>query len=195
MDNKNVTNQFYRESGKELFEKRLHAKMQIKKFNDTEPKSFKERQLIIKNLLKAKSNRFFIEAPFYCDYGFNISIDDNFFANYNCTLLDSAPITIGKNVLFGPHVSLFTSTHAIHPEDRAKGWQCSKSITIADNVWLGGHVIVNPGIKIGENSIIGSGSVVTKDIPANVIAAGNPCKIIRNITEADRIEIKESNNF
>lgn len=195
MDNKNVTNQFYRESGKELFEKRLHAKMQVKKFNDTEPKSFKERQLIIKNLLKAKSNRFFIEAPFYCDYGFNISIDDNFFANYNCTLLDSAPITIGKNVLFGPHVSLFTSTHAIHPEDRAKGWQCSKSITIADNVWLGGHVIVNPGINIGENSIIGSGSVVTKDIPANVIAAGNPCKIIRNITEADRIEIKESNNF
>ncbi|MEN5194937.1 sugar O-acetyltransferase [Sphingobacterium faecium] len=195
MDNKNVTNQFYRESGKELFEKRLHAKMQVKKFNDTEPKSFKERQLIIKNLLKAKSNRFFIEAPFYCDYGFNISIDDNFFANYNCTLLDSAPITIGKNVLFGPHVSLFTSTHAIHPEDRAKGWQCSKSITIADNVWLGGHVIVNPGINIGENSIIGSGSVVTKDIPANVIAAGNPCKIIRNITEADRLEIKESNNF
>ncbi|HCU44332.1 sugar O-acetyltransferase [Sphingobacterium faecium] len=187
MDNKNVTNQFYRESGKELFEKRLHAKMQVKKFNDTEPKSFKERQLIIKNLLKAKSNRFFIEAPFYCDYGFNISIDDNFFANYNCTLLDSAPITIGKNVLFGPHVSLFTSTHAIHPEDRAKGWQCSKSITIADNVWLGGHVIVNPGINIGENSIIGSGSVVTKDIPANVIAAGNPCKIIRNITEADRL--------
>ncbi|MEN5086939.1 sugar O-acetyltransferase [Sphingobacterium faecium] len=195
MDNKNVTNQFYRESGKELFEKRLHAKMQVKKFNDTEPRSFKERQLIIKNLLKAKSNRFFIEAPFYCDYGFNISIDDNFFANYNCTLLDSAPITIGKNVLFGPHVSLFTSTHAIHPEDRAKGWQCSKSITIADNVWLGGHVIVNPGINIGENSIIGSGSVVTKDIPANVIAAGNPCKIIRNITEADRLEIKESNNF
>lgn len=195
MDNKNVTNQFYRESGKELFEKRLHAKMQVKKFNDTEPKSFKERQLIIKNLLKAKSNRFFIEAPFYCDYGFNISIDDNFFANYNCTLLDSAPITIGKNVLFGPHVSLFTSTHSIHPEDRAKGWQCSKSITIADNVWLGGHVIVNPGINIGENSIIGSGSVVTKDIPANVIAAGNPCKIIRNITEADRLEIKESNNF
>ncbi|GEM64021.1 galactoside O-acetyltransferase [Sphingobacterium faecium NBRC 15299] len=195
MDNKNLRNQFYRESGKELFEKRLHAKIQIKKFNDTEPKSFKERQLLIKNLLKTKSNRFFIEAPFYCDYGFNISIDDNFFANYNCTLLDSAPITIGKNVLFGPHVSLFTSTHAIHPEDRAKGWQCSKSITIADNVWLGGHVIVNPGVNIGENSIIGSGSVVTKDIPANVIAAGNPCKIIRNITEADRLEIKESTNF
>ncbi|MNL07719.1 Galactoside O-acetyltransferase [compost metagenome] len=195
MDNKNLRNQFYRESGKELFEKRLHAKIQIKKFNDTEPKSFKERQFLIKNLLKTKSNRFFIEAPFYCDYGFNISIDDNFFANYNCTLLDSAPITIGKNVLFGPHVSLFTSTHAIHPEDRAKGWQCSKSITIADNVWLGGHVIVNPGVNIGENSIIGSGSVVTKDIPANVIAAGNPCKIIRNITEADRLEIKESTNF
>ncbi|WP_447767306.1 sugar O-acetyltransferase [Sphingobacterium faecium] len=195
MDNKNLRNQCYRESGKELFEKRLHAKIQIKKFNDTEPKSFKERQLLIKNLLKTKSNRFFIEAPFYCDYGFNISIDDNFFANYNCTLLDSAPITIGKNVLFGPHVSLFTSTHAIHPEDRAKGWQCSKSITIADNVWLGGHVIVNPGVNIGENSIIGSGSVVTKDIPANVIAAGNPCKIIRNITEADRLEIKESTNF
>lgn len=195
MDNKNLRNQFNRESGKELFEKRLHAKIQIKKFNDTEPKSFKERQLLIKNLLKTKSNRFFIEAPFYCDYGFNISIDDNFFANYNCTLLDSAPITIGKNVLFGPHVSLFTSTHAIHPENRAKGWQCSKSITIADNVWLGGHVIVNPGVNIGENSIIGSGSVVTKDIPANVIAAGNPCKIIRNITEADRLEIKESTNF
>lgn len=192
MDNKNLSNQYYRESGKELFEKRLHAKMQLKKFNDAEPKSFKERQIIIKNILNTKSNRFFIEPPFYCDYGFNISIDDNFFANYNCTLLDAAPITIGKNVLFGPNVSLFTSAHAIHPEDRAKGWQCSKPINIADNVWLGGNVIVNPGIEIGENSIIGSGSVVTKNIPANVIAAGNPCQIIRPITEADRLELTEA---
>lgn len=195
MDTNNLTNQYYRESGKELFQKRLHAKMQIKKFNDTAPIAHKERQLIIKNLLKTKSNRFFIEAPFYCDYGFNISIDDNFFANYNCTLLDVAPITIGKNVLFGPYVSLFTSSHAIHPEDRAKGWQCSKAITIADNVWLGGHVIVNPGVNIGENSIIGSGSVVTKDIPANVIAAGNPCKVIRTITETDRLEMKETGSI
>lgn len=191
MDNKNLTSTFYRESGKELFEKRLQAKAQLKKLNDTDPKAFKERQLIIKNLINTKTNRFFIEPPFYCDYGFNISIDDNFFANYNCTLLDAAPITIGKNVLFGPHVSLYTSSHAIHPEDRAKGWQCSKPISIADNVWLGGHVIVNPGVHIGENSIIGSGSVVTKNIPSNVIAAGNPCRVIRPITEADRLELKE----
>ncbi|UIR57766.1 sugar O-acetyltransferase [Sphingobacterium sp. SRCM116780] len=195
MDGKKLKKEYFRESGKELFEKRLHAKVEIKKFNDADPKSFKERQLIIKKLINTSTNRFFIEPPFYCDYGFNISIDDNFFANYNCTLLDSAPISIGKNVLFGPHVSLYTSGHAIHPEDRAKGWQFSKSITIADNVWLGGHVIVNPGVHIGENSIIGSGSVVTKNIPSNVIAAGNPCRVIRSIHESDRFVREEMDSF
>jgi maltose O-acetyltransferase len=127
-----------------------------------------------------------IEPPFHCDYGRNIEVGDHFFANYNCIILDTAKIRIGNNVMFGPNVSLLAAGHPVHPEARNSGYEYGIGITIGDNVWLGGSVTVNPGVRIGNNVVIGSGSVVVKDIPDNVIAAGNPCKVIRAITEDDR---------
>lgn len=109
-----------------------------------------------------------------------------FFANYNCTILDVGKVIIGNNVQFAPNVSLYTAGHPIHPDSRNSGYEYGIGITIGDNVWLGGNVVVNPGIHMGNNVVIGSGSVVIKDIPDNVIAIGNPCKVIREITEEDR---------
>ena len=127
-----------------------------------------------------------IEAPFHCDYGKNIEVGDYFFANYNCAILDVGKVIIGDNVQFAPNVSLYTAGHPIHPDSRNSGYEYGIGITIGDNVWLGGNVVVNPGVHIGNNAVIGSGSVVTKDIPDNVIAVGNPCRVIREITEEDR---------
>ena len=115
---------------------------------------------------------FSIQSPFYCDFGFNISIGENFFSNYNLVILDVAPVIIGDNVLFGPNVSLYTAGHPIHPISRNSGYEYGIPITIGDNVWLGGNVVVTPGVTIGENSVVAAGSVVVKDIPANVVAAG-----------------------
>ncbi len=128
----------------------------------------------------------YIEAPFHCDYGKNIEVGDFFFVNYNCVILDVGKVTIGNNVQFAPNVSLYTAGHPIHPDSRNSGYEYGIGITIGNNVWLGGNVVVNPGVHIGNNVVVGSGSVVTKDIPDNVVAVGNPCRIIRKITEEDR---------
>ena len=127
-----------------------------------------------------------IEAPFYCDYGKNIHVGDYFYANFNCVILDVGRVIIGHHVKIGPNVSLYTAGHPIHPDSRNSGYEYGIGITIGDNVWIGGNVVVNPGVHIGNNVVIGSGSVVTKDIPDHVVAAGNPCKVIREITEKDR---------
>ncbi|MBB1647186.1 sugar O-acetyltransferase [Sphingobacterium sp. UME9] len=182
----------YIDSEGQLFKERQYAKEELKRFNDSEPKQLKFRKQIIQKLFKATGTRFFLEPPFRCDYGYNIAIGENFYSNYNCTILDGAPVTIGDNVLFGPNVSLFTAGHPLHFEARNQGWEFALPIVIEDNVWIGGHVVVNPGVRIGKNSVIGSGSIVTKDIPADVVAAGNPCRVIRNITEADRITYAEN---
>lgn len=182
----------YIDSEGQLFKERQYAKEELKRFNDSEPKQLKFRKQIIQKLFKATGTRFFLEPPFRCDYGYNIAIGENFYSNYNCTILDGAPVTIGDNVLFGPNVSLFTAGHPLHFEARNQSWEFALPIVIEDNVWIGGHVVVNPGVRIGKNSVIGSGSIVTKDIPADVVAAGNPCRVIRNITEADRITYAEN---
>ncbi|WP_315119344.1 sugar O-acetyltransferase [uncultured Clostridium sp.] len=176
----------YKSFGEELLGERQHAKEMIFEFNSLRPNEIEKRNEIIKKLLGKTSENFFIEPPFRCDYGYNISIGENFYSNYNCTILDCAKVTIGDNVLFAPNVSLFTAGHPIHFEPRNEGFEYAFPITVGNNVWIGGGVIVNPGITIGDNVVIGSGSVVTKDIPSNVIAVGNPCKIIREITEEDK---------
>ncbi|MDF2475856.1 MULTISPECIES: sugar O-acetyltransferase [unclassified Sphingobacterium] len=178
----------YIDSDGQLFKERQYAKEELKRFNDSEPKQIKFRKQIIQKLFKSTGTRFFLEPPFRCDYGYNISIGENFYCNYNCTILDGAPVTIGENVLFGPNVSLFTAGHPIYFETRNQGWEFSAPIVIEDNVWIGGQVVINPGVHIGRNSVIGSGSVVTKDVPADVVAAGNPCRIIRSITAEDHLD-------
>ena len=127
-----------------------------------------------------------LTRPFYCDYGSHIEVGKGFFANYNCTILDVAKVTIGDNCQFAPNVSIYTAGHPVHPETRNTMYEYGISVTIGNNVWVGGNTVILPGVHIGDNVVIGAGSVVTRDIPANTIAAGNPCRVLREITEADR---------
>lgn len=175
----------YKANGEELSTERINARELQFDFNTLHPRRI-DKGKIIKKLFGNVGSNFYIEPPFRCDYGYNISIGENFYANYNCTILDCAKVTIGDNVLFAPNVSLFTAGHPIHYEPRNEGIEYAFPITIGSNVWIGGGAILNPGITIGDNVVIGSGSVVTKDIPSNSIAAGNPCKVIREITDEDK---------
>jgi acetyltransferase-like isoleucine patch superfamily enzyme len=172
----------YRASDAELLSERQHARDLLFEFNNSYPAELKKRNGIIRKLFGKTGDDFLIEPPFRCDYGYNIFVGENFYSNYNCTILDCAKVTIGDNVLFGPNVSIFTAGHPIHFEPRIAGFEYAFPINIGNNVWLGGGVIVNPCVTIGDNVVIGSGSVVTKNIPSNTVAVGNPCRIIRKIT-------------
>jgi maltose O-acetyltransferase len=178
---KMLAGELYQSFDQILSNERQKAQKLLYQLNNLEPYNFEEKSEILNLIIKELGKNIFIELPFRCDYGYNISIGKNFFANYNCTFLDSAQIKIGDHVLFGPNVSLYTSGHPVDVEKRNKLFQFAKPITIENNVWIGGSTVVNPGVTIGENSVIGAGSVVTKSIPANVVAAGNPCKIIRKV--------------
>lgn len=169
-----------------LSRERLECKRKVYELNRLHPDQYEKIPGLLKELFGKASESVFIEPPFHCDYGYNIEIDENFFANYNCTILDVAKVKIGKNVLLGPNVSIYTAGHPLHPESRNTGYEYGISITIGDNVWIGGSAVIMPGVTIGSNVVIGGGSVVTKDIPDGVAAAGNPCKVIRKITEEDR---------
>ncbi|OAQ55894.1 O-acetyltransferase [Enterococcus thailandicus] len=146
------------------------------------------RKKILSDLLGSVGESAFFELGFRCEFGKHIHIGERFYSNFDCILLDGAEIRIGDDVLFGPRVGIFTTNHAIDPEERAAGACYAKPVSIGNKVWLGANVTVNQGVTIGENTIIGSGSVVTKDILANVIAVGNPCRILRTITEADKTD-------
>lgn len=188
---KMIAGKLYRAFEEELVEERQAAKELIFEFNALHPSKIEQRNEIIKRLFGKTGKNFIIEPPFRCDYGYNISIGENFYANYNCTIIDCAKVTIGDNVFIAPNVSLFTAGHPIHPDVRNDQLEYAIPISIGNNVWLGGGAIVNPGVTIGDNTVIGSGSVVTKDIPANVIAVGNPCRVKRKITEKDKTNFLE----
>lgn len=146
-----------------------------------------KRQAIFHELLGGYGESFFLENRFQCDYGYNIFLGENFYANFDCLFLDDAPIRFGKNVMLAPGVHIYTASHQLVAEERNSGLEFARPVTIGDNVWIGGRAIINPGVTIGAGAVIGSGSVVTRDVPANVFAAGNPCRVIRGITDADRI--------
>ena len=177
---KMLAGEFYYAGDEELVKERDNARNLIFEFNNTRPSEKEKRQDILKQLIVAKDS-LYIEAPFYCDYGYNIEVGENFYANFGCTVLDVNKIKIGDNVLLAPNVQIYTATHPTDPIERLTGKEFAKPITIGNNVWVGGGTIICPGVKIGDNVTIGAGSVVTKDIPGNVIAAGNPCKIIKEI--------------
>ncbi|AQT67605.1 Maltose O-acetyltransferase [Anaerohalosphaera lusitana] len=145
-----------------------------------------DRTKILTELLGECGQDVWVESPFYCDYGYNIILGDGVFINFNCTILDSMEIRIGDGTLIGPGVHIYSATHPTDPKVRAKGLENAKPVTIGSNIWIGGGVIVCPGVRIGDNTTIGAGSVVTKDIPANVVAAGNPCRVIREIEQHDK---------
>lgn len=163
-------------------EERLQAKKLMKKLNDSEPDDFEGRVKLIQEILK-DGEKVWIEPPFYFCYGKHISIGEGSYLNVNCNFIDDGEIIIGKKVMFGPAVTIATVGHPIKPELRE--YMYTAPVRIEDNVWVGGNVTVCPGVTIGENSVIGAGSVVIHDIPANCIAAGNPCRVIREINEQD----------
>ena len=169
-----------------LAEERLENKKRVFRFNNMEPDRFEEKIKLIKEIFGKTGENIFVEAPFHCDYGYNIEVGENFFANYNLTILDVGRVKIGANAQIAPNVSIYTAGHPVHPESRNTGYEYGIPITIGENVWIGGSVTILPGVTIGSNVVIGAGSVVTRDLPDNVIAAGNPCRVLRTITEEDR---------
>lgn len=169
-----------------LSEERMECKKKVYEFNMLPPTEREKSIDIIKSLFGKTGEHLHIVEPFHCDYGYNIEIGENFFANYNLTILDVGKVVIGDNAQIAPNVSIYTAGHPVHPESRNSGYEYGIPITIGDNVWIGGSSVILPGVTIGNNVVIGAGSVVTKDIPDNVIAVGNPCRVIRKITEEDR---------
>lgn len=170
---------------KELAEERILAKI-LREYNASDDGDIQGREAMLKRLLGSVGKNVYIEPPFRCDYGSHISVGDNFYANYDLIILDVCNVRIGKNALFGPRVGIYGAGHPIDAEIRSAYWEYGKEIAIGDNVWIGGNTVINPGVTIGNNVVIGSGSVVTRDIPDNVVAAGNPCRVLRPITEADK---------
>ena len=140
---------------------------------------------VVKELF-GSSDGAFLNPPFYFDYGSHIHVGKNFFANYNCTIIDVAPVVIGDNCQMAPNVSIYTAGHPVHPAARNTAYEYGIGVTVGNNVWIGGNSVILPGVRIGDNTVIGAGSVVTRDIPAWCVAAGNPCRVIRRINEADR---------
>lgn len=184
---KMLSGKLYMASDAELRKEAKKCRKLIRLFNNSTEEEIDYRTSLLKDLFGKVGKNVFIEPTFRCDYGKNIYIGDNFFANYDCIILDVCKVEIGNNVMFGPRVSVYTAGHPIDAEVRITGLEFGKEIKIGDNVWVGGNTVINPGIKIGDNVVIGSGSVVTKDIEDNVIVAGNPCRVLRKITEEDKV--------
>ena len=169
-----------------LEEEREACKEKIYELNVLPPKERGEIPRLLKRLFGKTGENIWIEPPFHCDYGWNIEVGENFYANHNLTILDPGKVRFGDNVFIGPNCGFYTAGHPIHPDSRNSGYEYGIPVTIGNNVWIGGNSVILPGVTIGNNVVIGAGSVVTKDIPNNRIAAGNPCRIIREITEEDR---------
>ena len=168
---------------RELMEARTRCKVICHEFNSLYPSEEEKQKVLLKGLLGKTGKEFRVTAPFWCDYGFNIELGENFYVNHNCVILDCAKVTFGGNVFVGPDCGFYTAGHPIDAKQRNQGLEYARPIHVGDNVWIGGGVRVLPGVSIGEGAVIGSGSVVTKDIPPRVIAAGNPCRVIREIEE------------
>ena len=176
----------YQAGGEELSKERLKARELVFEFNNLAPKFIKQRKALIKRLFGKTERMFYVEPPFRCDYGYNIEIGENFYANFNLLILDCAKVRIGDNVFIAPNVAIYTAGHPIHSHLRDQEYEWAQEVIIGNSVWIGGNVVVNPGVKIGSNVVIGSGSVVTRDVPDNVFAAGNPCRVIRHLTDEDK---------
>jgi maltose O-acetyltransferase len=178
---KMVSGELYDALDPELSKDRMHARMLLKSFNDSGVEAEEERKSIVRELLPNAGGDLWLQAPFYCDYGYNIITGEKVFLNFNCIILDVMQVYIGNRTMAGPNVQIYTATHPMDFKERASGREYAKPVHIGEDVWIGGGVIICPGVNIGDRTVIGAGSVVTRDIPSDVFAAGNPCKIIRNL--------------
>lgn len=180
---KMLSGELYNALDKELSRERMECRKLLKLLNDSAPEEIKKRQEILKKLIPNSGKNLWLEPPFHCDYGTNIYIGKRVFFNFNCVILDVASVKIGSRSLFGPNVQIYTATHPMNHTERASMLESAKPIEIGEDVWVGGSAVICPGVSIGDRSVIGAGSVVTKDIPSDVFAAGNPCKIIKSISK------------
>ncbi len=173
--------------GEQLEQRRLVAKRLFREYNKTVEEDVEVRQEIMKKLFRSGGKNVFIEPDFICEFGCNITIGNNVFINFGCIIFDCGEVKIGDDTMFGPRIGIYTTNHAFDPNERIKNICISKPVTIGKRVWLGADVKIVQGVTIGDDSVIGAGSVVTKDIPSGVIAVGNPCRVLRKITEKDKL--------
>ncbi len=171
-----------------LLEERLQAEELYFTYNQTGPRETERKEQLLQALFPNMEKEVVILSPIYTDYGYNCRIGEATFINHGAYLMDAGKITIGSHCFIGPNCGMYTAIHAMLPEERNRGIERAKPIVLGDNVWLGGDVTILPGVTIGSNTVIGAGSVVTKDIPSGVVAAGNPCRVMREITQADAME-------
>jgi maltose O-acetyltransferase len=178
---KMLAGELYNALDAQLSDERLKARLLIKELNDSREDQTAERHRILQELLPNAKEGLWLQPPFYCDYGYNIILGEKVFFNFNCVVLDVAEVRIGDRTLFGPNVQIYTATHPMDHAERASGLELARPITIGEDVWIGGSVVICPGVRVGDRTVIGAGSVVTRDIPADVFAAGNPCRVIRTL--------------
>jgi maltose O-acetyltransferase len=178
---KMLSGELYDATDLQLSDERLKARLLIKALNETREDEPEKRNEILKELIPDAGPGLWLQPPFYCDYGSNIRIGEKVFFNFNCVVLDVMQVSIGSRTLFGPNVQIYTATHPMNFMERASGLEFARPIAIGEDVWVGGSVVICPGVTIGDRCVIGAGSVVTKDIPPGVFAAGNPCRVIRTL--------------
>ena len=179
-----LAGQLYDPLDDQLSEERLQARLLIKELNYSREDEVEKRAEILKKLLPKAGEDLWIQPPFYCDYGSNMILGEKVFFNFNCVILDVMKVEIGSRTLIGPNVQIYTATHPLNHKERATGLEFAKPVHIGADVWIGGSVVICPGVTVGDRTVIGAGSVVTKDLPADVFAAGNPCKVIREFEQA-----------
>lgn len=178
---KMIQGEMYAPADPVLVEDRNRARLLTRKLNEMPEIKYEERSAIIKELFGTTGDNIHVESSFKCDYGYNIHVGENFYANFDCVILDVCPVTVGENCMLAPGVHIYTATHPLDAMERISGKEFGKSVTIGNNVWIGGRAIINPGVTIGDNTVIASGAVVTKDVPENVVVGGNPAKVIKKI--------------
>lgn len=178
--------QIYNDFDQDLFRRRIVAKRLFRAYNKTDDDDVDKRQEILHQLFRHVGDRVWIEPDFACEFGKNITIGNDVYINFGCVILDCGQVSIGNNTLIGPNVGIYSGNHALDATERIKGALIPRPINIGNRVWIGGHCTLLPGVSIGDDTVIGAGSVVTHNIPSGVVAAGNPCRVIRPITDKDK---------
>lgn len=178
---KMLNGELYDASDPELVADRERARRLTQRYNRTEPGEHEERRDVLEALLGSLGDECHIEPPFRCDYGYNIHVGENFYANFDCVVLDVCRVEIGRNCQLGPGVHIYTATHPLDADERIKGPEYGKPVTVGDNVWIGGQAVLNPGVTVGDNAVVASGAVVTEDVPDNVVVQGNPATVVKEL--------------
>lgn len=178
---KMVAGEMYYSADPELVKERNEARRKGRKYNNTLETEGDERTTLLKDFLGSTGEHIYIEPTFRVDYGYNVIVGENFYANFDCTILDSCEVRFGDNCMLAPGVQIYTATHPLHPKARNSGWEYAQPITFGNNVWIGGSAVINPGVTVGDNVVIASAAVVTKDVPNNVVVGGNPARVIKQI--------------